>query len=459
MTKAPQETSQAASARRRQPSRNVASAVVPAAPSGLVDHRPEALAQRQSQALAQQSPQVQALVQLQARINNSPRQVAQRQHLARLFGQSVQEPKAMMAGSPRQRTRAFVPSVCPVLRGPVVQRFVTVKNIDFDPVHNKPRDGYIKQEVFSALQSSLKNDKGFTLFVGQLQNVIQAISQKDFEAPDVHQLADAIRNAVVQALGQKNLYPNTTVKGIILQHAITAITENIQADHSVAMDQSESQAYDQLTAIVGRQAMSRAKGTPSNIAYNQLPTTPTNLKSAVDAILGQIRTENGLWTTASLQPQLFLQTLHAMPRIRTRVPGYQGNHTNNAGWLPTVTTPLRTLQTITQHVNPRIWRIMQDPQAADRLSYTGIHINANDALRLQYEAGIQNAYGGMGNADAKCMAWAELAQGVSAYIEFHIPGGISRLVFDPVNQCIYVSAHYKWRQGYNPWFQVTGVNL
>lgn len=56
----------------------------------------------------------------------------------------------------------------------------------------------------------------------------------------------------------------------------------------------------------------------------------------------------------------------------------------------------------------------------------------------------------------KLSAMAALCQGVSAYIEFSMPGGISRLVYDPVNDRVYITAHYKWREGYNPFFEILG---
>ncbi len=55
----------------------------------LGDQRPEALAQQKLQAMMQQSPQGQRLARLQAMLASSPRQVAQRQHMERLFGPAV----------------------------------------------------------------------------------------------------------------------------------------------------------------------------------------------------------------------------------------------------------------------------------------------------------------------------------------------------------------------------------
>ena len=87
------ENQQAASQRKRLPSRDGLSAEASTSlDSVLVDNRPQAIAQRKLQAMTDQRPQGQRLVQapLQAMVDNSPQQVAQRQQLARLFGRPVQ---------------------------------------------------------------------------------------------------------------------------------------------------------------------------------------------------------------------------------------------------------------------------------------------------------------------------------------------------------------------------------
>jgi hypothetical protein len=64
---------------------------------------------------------------------------------------------------------------------------------------------------------------------------------------------------------------------------------------------------------------------------------------------------------------------------------------------------------------------------------------------------------GFSDAELHQTVWRELAYGVSGYIEFSLSTDISRMVYDVVNSRLYVSAHYKWRQGFNPWFELTGT--
>ena len=67
-------------------------------------------------------------------------------------------------------------------------------------------------------------------------------------------------------------------------------------------------------------------------------------------------------------------------------------------------------------------------------------------------------------ADRVRWAWSGYARSCGnpgcPYIEFapgQAAGGISRLLWDYVNDLIYVSVHYNWVNGYNPFLQVTGT--
>ena len=56
------------------------------------------------------------------------------------------------------------------------------------------------------------------------------------------------------------------------------------------------------------------------------------------------------------------------------------------------------------------------------------------------------------------IALASLGYGVSTYVEFWLSSSqISRLIYEYVNKKFYVTAHYKWKDGYNPFFEITGV--
>ena len=81
-----------------------------------------------------------------------------------------------------------------------------------------------------------------------------------------------------------------------------------------------------------------------------------------------------------------------------------------------------------------------------------------DADRAEYVQRINAAKAGLTHGQLRRSVWAALAAGVSPYIEFSTTDYISRMVYDCVGDSVYVSAHYKWREGYNPWFEVEDWN-
>src|SRR6185436_3863244 len=116
-----------------------------------------------------------------------------------------------------------------------------------------------------------------------------------------------------------------------------ALVDNIQADPVHPMTDGESGAFDVLAQSAGV-ALSRAKGAPSTIPYGNLPGAVGN---EVDAVLGDIRAERALWTVAAANEEFTLPDNAFAQGVAQRQHAlhYQGNHTNNAGWLPAVATP------------------------------------------------------------------------------------------------------------------------
>ena len=103
------------------------------------------------------------------------------------------------------------------------------------------------------------------------------------------------------------------------------------------MNAHEQGAYDQLRAIVTDPNMSRAKQAPSQLNHAQLPAL---IQGGVDKVLNDIRTERRKWrqTGRRLNIKYFLPAPNEEFCVeiinRQRGKRYQGNHTNNAGWLP-----------------------------------------------------------------------------------------------------------------------------
>lgn len=291
-----------------------------------------------------------------------------------------------------------------------VQRQITVRNVDFDPT--APRGeafthGYIDDVAFfQNYQEAIKAEPLFDAMKHRAKDAIDRVKEMDFEGRDVETVARLIAERTQATFKDLGFTAWTGPKaGRLITLAKTALGANVRPA-SRDMDAGERSAFDQLVTIVGEDNMSRSKGTPTALP---VPSLPALLGPHVSAVYAHIRGEHRSWTTASWKPEFV-----SLPRLQADIAGrmkanhYQGNHTNKAGWLPPVTPPSQL-----------------------------IHPDTDANIRLR--------------------AWGALGMGVSAYLEFNLPGSISRLVFDYVNGHVYVTAHYKWRKGFNPFFKVTGL--
>ena len=386
------------------------------------------------------------------------------------------------AGSKSFETAASKPNRLPVPAKPItaavaikrsnlIQRRIRVTNIDYNPVENQFRHGNIDQAQFlQDLRAEINNVARYALFRNQVANVIGAVNATanldgGILGADITALTTAVADQVV------NEYSNRGLAGIVAQrpHLEQAITRllvaNVQVAHDVNMNAGESVAYDQLRAIVTDAHMSRAKQATSALNYAQLPPV---VKNGVDTILNHIRAERKIWRDIgirSLNIKYFLPApneefaVEVINRCRTDR-RYQGNHANAALWLPPVAAPASHIETAQAAI-----------LAAASPGLTAILNTYGNALAtLQIQKGMQpTAFGlefiGLVSAQRRARTTqqlvdsvgAALAQGVSGYVEFSMAGDISRLVWDVVNNRVYVSAHYKWRLGYNPWFRIDNL--
>ncbi|MGH2497393.1 MAG: DUF4157 domain-containing protein [Ktedonobacteraceae bacterium] len=348
------------------------------------------------------------------------------------------------------------------LHSAVIQRAITVQNIDYDPVANEFRHGIIQQaQFYQTLRAAIQGDDRFENYLGQLNNVMQIVAAQDFAQPDIDAVTTDMVTAIRAAYVNRGLVlNNAALVAALTQHIRVAVVAHIQPDHAVAMDQNERAAFDQLAGIVGAGQMSRAKAAPSQIPYGSLPAA---ISHSVDAVLADIRAENALWTVAGLGPQYTLPDTTTFATTIANRQGdlrYQGNHTNLAGWLPAVAVPVNQIPIIANAIYASATSGLQKRllrnNALVLMGFVGAGVPHPNRYRNEYNQLRVPRLAALGNAGLRLSAWAGLAQGVSAYIEFSMAGGMSRLIYDPVNNRVYITAHYKWRQGNNPFFQVTG---
>jgi hypothetical protein len=344
-----------------------------------------------------------------------------------------------------------------------LQRAITVEHVDYNPVTNEYRDGLIRQaQFYTALRAAINGDPLFANYRNRVGDALGVVAARDFTAGDMNAVTALIRPAIVGAYQQFGLVLGGNARLDALDaHIRTALAANVAPDHVVAMDENEAESFDQLVTNVGEANMSRAKGTPTPIDLGALP---GNVRGQVNAVLGDIAAENARWTVAGLGPQYTFSDVGLFAHevvARQDALHYQGNHSNLAGWLPAVPTPVNEVARIAAEIgaaaSPRLRRIMRDQDALDRLGFTGPNAGRDNAWRDEYNALRAPRVAALTDDSLRLSAWAALAMGVSAYVEFNMGGGISRLVFNPVHGRVYVTAHYKWRRGFNPFFEVTGL--
>lgn len=344
----------------------------------------------------------------------------------------------------------------------VVQRQITVDHIDYNPQTMEYRDGYIHQANFyQAVRVAMLASAQFgAVYTNHWNNVRNELAS-DFNAADIDAMTTAICQAIIARYGgERPLIAGARV-GTLETIVRNALVTNIQPDHQVNMTEEEAAAYDQLATTAGA-TTSRAKGTPNTVQYANLPGP---LKAEVTARLTEIRNERALWTatTVSLTPELTLPNGEFGRDVCARQAGmhYQGNHTNFAGWLPAVGAPANHVEQAALAIyNAATGGLQQRLTAGNAMALLGYtrlagQPNAN-RYRNEYEVLRAAHVPAIGTPNVKMSAMSALCQGVSGYIEFSMGGGISRLMFDAANNRVYVTAHYKWREGKSPFFEVLG---
>jgi hypothetical protein len=367
---------------------------------------------------------------LAQRVHDSPRMAAQRKQLQASFG--------------------------PAPPAAVAQRTVQVDTVDFDPVANQPRHGIIDAVELRAAINAALNAAPFPdgPIRNQRVNVLGAVFANNYADPDIPTLATTLGTAIRAAYTARNVILSggqIASLGVLVRDALVA---NIQADPVHPMSPGERNGFEALRVAAGA-GTSRAKGVPSTLAVGAVPGA---ISAAINARVAEIQAERNLWNLAALTPQLLMQGAFISDiTTRQRALHYQGNHSNVAGWLPAQPAPV-------DHVSAAADRIYNASSAKLRGILDGgtpwtvlLNNGQPHARRREFEQRYNAEIAQLTNAQVLDSAMAALCGGVSGYIEFSMAHDISRLIYDPVTGHVFVTAHYKWRQGYNPFFYINGL--
>lgn len=357
-------------------------------------------------------------------------------------------------------------------RGTIQRARITVQNVDFNPVSDQFRHGQVDVELFwSAVTNAIRGNQRFKEHT-QLNNVVAALRNGDYAAADIDALTTAIAGAIAGKFAELNQGVHGQANVALAEHVRAALVTNIREDPQVAMDKSEAQGFDVLKQIATEQGtMSRAKGTPSRVPHARLPGA---LQGEIAGFVANVNGENARWGGDALAdymvpdpgPAPALDEIRLQQEVSSRQRGngrYQGNHSNSAGWLPAVPAPpvhpafRNVADAVWSAASPELRRRLDHRRARERLGMTDAHSGQPNPYRTEWRQLIDGHRDAITDQILRRTVWGTLAMGVSGYVEFSTSQAISRIVYDVVNDRIYVSAHYKWREGYNPWFEVVGA--
>ncbi len=291
---------------------------------------------------------------------------------------------------------------------------------------------------------------------------IGSLGRANLQAAHVPALASAVLTYLVGATRARHLQQH--IEGLINAIAELATTK---------ASESEKSTFRRIRH--GATVMSRLKGTPNQATLVKIASAQgigalgTKITALTTDILNRNNDLHNVANYAANDP-----TTGVTSRANFGFAGIRSPHINGAGWLPVhvVANPEPALDVaarawlahvaangtlaeqadVNQHFPP--------PTHATATSQQVEASGLSQALRNQYLTGpfalVVNT-----RALRIALGWQRYAAGNGAptcpYIEFTATGaaGVSRLVWDYVNDSVFASVHYNWVDGFNPFFEIT----
>jgi hypothetical protein len=350
-----------------------------------------------------------------------------------------------------------------VVRTAMLQRALTIRKVDFNPdtaseleARAQPIDDAfvnwtVEPEVLKARLTKFVNAPGVAYpagneplkpallkFIGPRLNTIGELDLVGDDVPDLAtHLVTHLKGTTATTFGEMERMQ------IAVETALSASSFAL-AGHAGGTD------FDDLLRNSGGGG-SRKKGVPSKIAHAQLG---AHVQGGLKYLIEPLVARNRL-LVAGRQP--FTRLLVAGDlgsAASTEMSDVRTHHVNKSGWLPAVVVPARQL-----------------PAAINALVAAKLPARVTGELATNGNTLVtednQKAYGGIlagvlrglaGPRGPLLYAWSEYAQDFP-YVEFSLGGSeLSRMIYDYVNAKFYISAHYHWHKGYNPFFEVTGLS-
>jgi hypothetical protein len=335
-----------------------------------------------------------------------------------------------------------------------------VTNIDYDP---KTQHFHHSDIVVADFLTLINNSKFYDDLRTNERRNLSTIGTAVVQAQDIPHLAEAVVDHVV--LPAAPSADHTDRVQALLQSHRPAVEGALAKAAPKEASPKEEGVFERVLHVASLK--SRAKQVASEVQLTKLEDTMQNYLNGLAVMLNSKHDELGALQT-------YLDEPGAAPRDRVGLPLMRETpHENQAGWLPPVVSvnPAPTLnqQTVTWVTNitntagdrhrPEVVRVFPVPGAA-----TAALVESSDLDDEVKQRWVRQVFRPVvaSRADRSRLAWKRFADPGFAncpYIEFAATGagGLSRTVFDFVNDVVYINVHYNWVGGFNPFFKVLGM--
>jgi hypothetical protein len=329
--------------------------------------------------------------------------------------------------------------------GPALVQFVGAHLDEIAP----PAGGGGARRVQEALQARLRQDAaGYAGWA-------------DFQAADLEALATLIVDHLVRNPGGGNLVSAPLRPGVInaLRHGLpSAASDDRNAAEEMRSALTENEITEFNAVLNAASTKSSAKGAPNVVAQGDLDGAVGGLGAATQAVRDLIVRQ-----TASLlrrmEGEIDLIDTGNLGAAAGLGMGVRSMHQNGAGWLPDGAVALpTTLAALTNQINATFATYFTPGRRAYLARISGAERLA--IRQSMMSRAVRAEIGPLPERTKIMLIWGSYAQNQGAlmnYVEFNVASRINRMMYDYVNGRFYITPHYNWYRGFNPFFQLTGL--
>lgn len=344
---------------------------------------------------------------------------------------------------------------------PVIQRVVRVENIDYIPGESQSQPGAFKHSDFVVkdIEAELKRTSFWARLTGKEIDSLHEMSASNIKGVDIPSLAKNI----IAHISANSQFRFNALMGFSkeLEHALGEASASEASDKEVSVFK---------TILKECTLRSRSKGVASEVDLDKLPPGTKDFLQKLNAI---IKTRHLELDDVAKYPLLDSKGIDSSSRASAKL-NVRSPHENKAGWLPQfkAATKEKALEGAIPEFLKQFSRLARSSAKADRVEYLrrtdwfeGKPIEIENRTKMPEnlkKVYYRDCFAETVNTRAQRaqLAWAryvnQFGETNYPYVEFTAENadGVSRVIYDYMNDIFYITLHYNWVQGFNPFFKI-----